>query len=109
MKLFFKDEFKKEGKYLISFDHLKWYKRNIFKKIRDNCGSFVCPSDNRAMGTNLLSMLICCETRFLRSRRKKSLLQIFFFENIVYKNNKMHSWDAQPSDPKCLKHLSYSR
>ena len=32
MKLFFKDEFKKEGKYLISFDLLKWYKSNIFKK-----------------------------------------------------------------------------
>ena len=50
MKLFFKDEFKKEGKYLISFDHLKWHKRYIFTKIRENCGSFVCPSDTPCDG-----------------------------------------------------------
>ena len=82
MKLFFKDEFKKEGKYLISFDHLKWYKRNILKKIRDNCGSFVCPSDNRAMGTNLLSMLICCETRLSSQSKKKKFITDTFLLKI---------------------------
>ena len=64
---------------------------------------------HRAMGTNLLSMLICCGTRLSSQlKKKKFITDTFFFENIVYKNNKIHSWDAQPSDPKCLKDLSYS-
>ena len=110
MKIFFKDEFKKEGKYLISFDLLKWYKRNIFKKIRDNCGSFVCPSDTPCDGHKFIEYVdMLWDSIVFAVEEKKVYYRYFFFENIVYKNNKIHSWDAQPSDPKCLKHLSYSR
>ena len=38
MESFFKDEFKSGSRnYLIPFDHIKWFKRNIFQKIRNAC------------------------------------------------------------------------
>ena len=33
----------------------------------------------------------------------------FYFKNLVFKNGELHSWDAISVEPKCLKHLSYSR
>ena len=40
---------------------------------------------------------------------KNVFYNYFMFENLVYKNNVLNSWDMQPCDPKCLKHLSFSR
>ena len=40
---------------------------------------------------------------------KNIFYNYFMFENLVYKNNVLNSWDMQPCDPKRLKHLSFSR
>ena len=45
LKFFFKDEFKSgESAYLISFDHIVYMKRHLFRYIREDCG-FVCPCE----------------------------------------------------------------
>ena len=110
MKSFFKDEFKSGShNYLISLDHIKWFKRNIFPKIRDAC-SYVCPHSVPCKGHKLLNYIeMLWEASVYAVEEKKVYYRYFYFENLIFKNGELHSWNATPVEPKCLKHLSYSR
>ena len=110
MKSIFKDEFKSGShNYLIPFDHLKGFKRNVFQKIRDAC-NYVCPHSVPCNGHKLLNYVeMFWEAACFAIEEKKVYYRYFYFENLTYKNGKLHSWDATPVEPKCLKHLSYSR
>ena len=106
---FFKDEFKNSQKYLIPTDHINWFKRNIFKKIRDSCG-YVCPSDTPCQGHKFIDYIeMLWSSMVFAAEEKKVYYRYFYFQNLIYKNGKLHSWDAIPVEPKCLKLLSYSR
>ena len=110
MKSFFKDEFKSGShNYLISLDHIKWFKRNIFPKIRDAC-SYVCPHSVPCKGHKLLNYIeMLWEASVYAVEEKKVYYRYFYFQNLIFKNGELHSWNATPMEPKCLKHLSYSR
>ena len=110
MKSFFKDEFKSGShNYLISLDHIKWFKRNIFPKIRDAC-SYVCPHSVPCKGHKLLNYIeMLWEASVYAVEEKKVYYRYFYFQNLIFKNGELHSWNATPVEPKCLKHLSYSR
>ena len=110
MKSFFKDEFKSGShNYLISLDHIKWFKRNIFPKIRDAC-NYVCPHSLPCKGHKLLNYIeMLWEASVYAVEEKKVYYRYFYFENLIFKNGELHSWNATPVEPKCLKHLSYSR
>ena len=109
MKSFFKDEFKSGShNYLISLDHIKWFKRNIFPKIRDAC-SYVCPHSVPCKGHKLLNYIeMLWEASVYAVEEKKVYYRYFYFQNLIFKNGELHSWNATPVEPKCLKHLSYS-
>ena len=109
MKSIFKDEFKSGShNYLSPFDHLKGFKRNVFQKIRDAC-NYVCPHSVPCNGHKLLNYVeMFWEAACFAIEEKKVYYRYFYFENLTYKNGKLHSWDATPVEPKCLKHLSYS-
>ena len=105
MKSFFKDEFK-HGR-LIPIDHIKWFKRNVFQKIRDAC-SFVCPQLVPCNGHKLIDYVqMLWDASVFAVEEKKVYYRYFYFKNLVFKDGKLHSWDAVPLEPKCLKHLSY--
>ena len=110
MKSFFKDEFKSGShNYLISLDHIKWFKRNIFPKIRDAC-SYVCPHSVPCKGHKLLNYIeMLWEASVYAVEEKKVYYRYFYFQNLIFKNGELHRWNATPVEPKCLKHLSYSR
>ena len=110
MKSFFKDEFKSGShNYLISLDHIKWFKRNIFPKIRDAC-SYVCPHSVPCKGRKLLNYIeMLWEASVYAVEEKKVYYRYFYFQNLIFKSGELHSWNATPVEPKCLKHLSYSR
>ena len=48
---------------------------------------------------------------FTRLKKKKFIIDTFILKIfiLVFKNGELHSWNATPVEPKCLKHLSYSR
>ena len=110
MKSFFKDEFKSGShNYLNLLDHIKLFKRNIFRKIRDACG-YVCPHSEPCKGHKLLNYIeMLWNASVYAVEEKKVYYRYFYFENLIFKNGELHSWNATPVEPKCLKHLSYSR
>lgn len=84
---FFKDEFKKDGKYIIPFKHILWYKRNFLKKIRDYCG-FVCPKGNACSMHKFLDYVeMLWKAEAFAVEEKNLFYNYFMFENLVYKNN----------------------
>ena len=110
MKSFFKDEFKSGSRnYLIPMSHINWFKRNVFFKIRDSC-SYVFMENVPCKGHKLLNYIeMLWSAAVFAVEEKKVYYRYFYFENFTYKNGELHSWDATPVEPKCLKHLSYSR
>ena len=57
MESFFISEFKSSSRnYLISIDHIKWFKRNVFQKIRNAC-SYVCPYTEPCKGHKLINYI----------------------------------------------------
>ena len=109
MKSFFKDEFKSGSRnYLIPMSHINWFKRNVFCKIRDSC-SYVFMKNVPCKGHKLLNYIeMLWSAAVFAVEEKKVYYRYFYFENFTYKNGELHSWDATPVEPKCLKHLSYS-
>ena len=109
MKSFFKDEFKSGSRnYLIPMSDINWFKRNVFCKIRDSC-SYVFMENVPCKGHKLLNYIeMLWSAAVFAVEEKKVYYRYFYFENFTYKNGELHSWDATPVEPKCLKHLSYS-
>ena len=57
MESIFKKEHKSSSRnYLIPIDHLIWFRKNIFPKIRDSC-SYVCPHRMPCNGHKLLNYI----------------------------------------------------
>ena len=112
LSLFFKKEYKNNiGQFLIPTDHIVKFKRNIIKQIKEKCceGNFVCPMDVPCDGHKFVDYIdFLFSSNVFAVEEKKVYYRYFLFKDIVYKNGKIHTWDAVPSDPICLKHLSYS-
>ena len=86
MKSFFKYEFKSDShNYLISLDHIKWFKRNIFPKIRDAC-SYVCLHSVPCKGSKLLNYIeMLWEASVYAVEEKKVYYRYFYFQNLIFK------------------------
>ena len=113
LSLFFKEEYKNDvGQVLIPTDYIVKFKRNIIREIKDKCcdGNFVCPNDVPCEGHKFVDYIeFLFSSNVFSVEEKKVYYRYFLFKDIKYKNGKIHTWDAVPSDPICLKHLSYSR
>ena len=109
MESIFKKEHKSGSRnYLIPIDHLIWFRKNIFPKIRDSC-SYVCPLSVPCKGHKLLNYInMLWEATVYAVEEKYVYYRYFYFENLKFKIGELLSWDAGPVEPKCLKHLSYS-
>ena len=114
LKSFFKDEFKSgQFAYLIPFSHILYTKRTIFQYIRDSY-EYVCPSDEDCKGhqfLNYVDMLwkaICWAVE-----EKKVYYRYIYFTNFkvvrTIRGYEIKGWDARPTYPKDLSHLSYSK
>ena len=114
LKSFFKDKFKSgQFAYLIPFSHILYTKRTIFQYIRDSC-EYVCPSDEDCKGhqfLNYVDMLwkaICWAVE-----EKKVYYRYIYFTNFkvvrTIRGYEIKGWDARPTYPKDLSHLSYSK
>ena len=113
LKIFFKDEFKKEGVYVIPFSHVLYVKRTIFPYIRDSC-DFVCPYKNPCDGHQLLDFIEEL-WNFMRYsvEERKCFFRYFYFFNFRLKSHneieKIAGWNFRAIQPKDLSHLSYSK
>ena len=73
------------------------------------CG-FVCPFSEPCHGHKLIDYVqMLWDAMVFAVDEKKVYYRYFYFENLVFKDGKLHSWDGQPVEALCLKHLSYSR
>ena len=113
LKNFFKDEFKKEGVYVIPFSHVLYVKRTIFPYIRDSC-DFVCPYKNPCDGHQFLDFIEEL-WNFMRYsvEERKCFFRYFYFFNFRLKSHneieKIAGWNFRAIQPKDLSHLSYSK
>ena len=113
LKIFFKDEFKKEGVYVIPFSHVLYVKRTIFPYIRDSC-DFVCPYKNPCDGHQFLDFIEEL-WHFMRYsvEERKCFFRYFYFFNFRLKSHneieKIAGWNFRAIQPKDLSHLSYSK
>lgn len=113
LKIFFKDEFKKEGVYIIPFSHVLYVKRTIFPYIRDSC-DFVCPYKNPCDGHQFLDFIEEL-WNFMRYsvEERKCFFRYFYFFNFRLKSHneieKIAGWNFRAIQPKDLSHLSYSK
>ena len=113
LKIFFKDEFKKEGVYVIPFSHVLYVKRTIFPYIRDSC-DFVCPYKNPCDGHQFLDFIEEL-WNFMRYsvEERKCFFRYFYFFNFRLKSHneieKIAGWNFRAIQPKDLSHLSYSK
>ena len=56
LKSFFKDEFKRNDRFIIPFSHILYVKRHIFEMIRDSC-EYVCPYAEECDGHKFLNFV----------------------------------------------------
>ena len=113
LKCFFKDEFKKDGCYVIPFSHILYIKRKVFPLIRDCC-EYVCPFKDECDGHKFLNFV---EKLYQFERyavlEEKRFYGYFYFYNFQLKKDKdiekVHGWDFYSSETKDLSHLTYSK
>ena len=115
LKVFFKDEFKKNDPYVIPFSHILFVKRHVFQMIRDCCG-FVCPYSEECDGHKLLNFV---EKLYQFEQyaviEKKCFFRNFCFYNFKLKKDKdndrekVAGWDFNLLETKDLSHLTYSQ
>ena len=113
LKSFFKDEFKKDGCYVIPFSHILHFKRNVFGMIRESC-DYVCPFAKQCDGHKFLDFvesLYQCQN--FAVIKKKCYFRKFCFYNFKLKKEngilKIDGWDFNWSEYKDLSHLTFSR
>ena len=112
---FFKDEFKKNGVYVIPFSHVLHVKRTIFPLIRDACG-YVCPYQKQCDGHQFLDFVEkLWEFELYAVTERKCFFREFHFYDFRFKSDKNNEikkvagWDFHASIVKDLSHLSYSQ
>ena len=119
LKCFFKDEFKKNGAYVIPFSHILHIKRRIFPLIRDAC-DYVCPYEKQCDGHQFLDFIEkLWEFQLYSVTDKKCLFRDFYFYDFRFKSDKDYSmsneiekvagWNFYAINAKNLSHLSYSQ
>ena len=110
LKFFFKDEFKSgESAYLISFDHIVYMKRHLFRYIREDC-SFVCPCEKECYGHRFLNYIEFLWRAIAWAVEEKNVYyKYFYLTDFKIQDGKVIGWHAVPVQPKDLSNLSYSR
>ena len=119
LKCFFKDEFKKNGAYVIPFLHILHIKRKIFPLIRDAC-DYVCPYEKQCDGHQFLDFIEkLWEFQVYSVTDKKCFFRDFYFYDFRFKSDKDYSmsneiekvagWNFYAINAKNLSHLSYSQ
>ena len=114
LKCFFKDEFKKNGGYMVPFSHVLYVKRTIFPLIRNAC-DYVCPYKEQCDGHKFLNFIEkLWEFEYYAVTEKKCFFREFYFYDFHFKTDKVHEmekvagWDFNAITAKNLSHLSYS-
>ena len=112
---FFKDEFKKNGVYVIPFSHVLHVKRTIFPLIRDAC-NYVCPYQNQCDGHQFLDFIEkIWEFELYAVTERKCFFREFYFYDFHFKFDKVNEikkiagWNFNAMTAKDLSHLSYSQ
>ena len=115
LKCFFKDEFKKNGAYMVPFSHVLYIKRTIFPLIRNAC-DYVCPYKEQCDGHKFLNFIEkLWEFEYYAVTEKKCFFREFYFYDFRFKTDKVHEmekvagWDFNAITVKNLSHLSYSQ
>ena len=115
LKCFFKDEFKKNGGYVIPFSHVLYIKRTIFPLIRNAC-DYVCPYKDQCDGHKFLDFIQkLWEFEYYAVTERKCFFREFYFYDFRFKFDKVHEmekvvgWDFNAITAKNLSHLSYSQ
>ena len=115
LKCFFKDEFKKNGGYMVPFSHVLYIKRAIFPLIRNAC-DYVCPYKEQCDGHKFLNFIEkLWEFEYYAVTEKKCFFREFYFYDFRFKTDKVHEmekvagWDFNAITAKNLSHLSYSQ
>ena len=115
LKCFFKDEFKKNGEYMVPFSHFLYIKRTIFSLIRNAC-DYVCPYKEQCDGHKFLNFIEkLWEFEYYAVTEKKCFFREFYFYDFRFKTDKVHEmekvagWDFNAITAKNLSHLSYSQ
>ena len=111
LKCFFKQEFKKNGGYVIPFSHILHIKKNIFLLIRDSCG-YVCPYNEQCDGHKFMDFIDkLCEFQHHAVLEQKWFFQDFYVYNFRFtdKVRKIAGWDFKANVVRDLSNFSYSQ
>ena len=115
LKSFFKNEFKRNNRYVIPFSHILYVKRHVFPMIRDCCG-YVCPHNEECDGHKFLNFVEeLYEFQQYAVLQKKCFYRHFYFYNFKLKTDEVNScekvagWDFNAFVTKDLSHLTYSQ
>ena len=115
LKSFFKNEFKKNNRYIIPFSHILFVKRHVFPMIRDCCG-YVCPHNeecDRHKFLNFVEKLYEFEQHAVLE--KKCFFRDFYFYNFKLKRDEVNDretedgWDFNAFVTKDLSRFTYSQ
>ena len=115
LKVFFKDEFKKNNRYIIPFSHILYIKRYVFQMIRDSC-DYVCLYNEECDGHKFLNFI---EKLYQFQQHavleEKCFFGDFYFYNFKLKKDevndceKVAGWDFNAFMTKDLSSLTYSQ
>ena len=115
LKSFFKNEFKRNNRFVIPFSHILYVKRHVFQMIRDSC-DYVCPHDEECDGHKFLNFVEkLYEFQQHAVLEKKCFYRDFYFYNFKLKRDevndceKVAGWDFNAFITKDLSHLTYSQ
>ena len=115
LKSFFKNEFKRDNRYVIPFSHILYVKRHVFPMIRDCCG-YVCPYNKECDGHKFLNFVEeLYQFQQYAVVEKKCFYRDFYFYNFKLKRDevndceKVAGWDFNAFVTKDLSHLTYSQ
>ena len=115
LKSFFKDEFKRNDRFIIPFSHILYVKRHIFEMIRDSC-EYVCPYAEECDGHKFLNFVEkLYEFQQHAVLEKKCFYRDFYFYNFKLKRDEVNNcekvagWDFNAFVIKDLSNMTYSQ